>query len=480
MFAPVDERIVFQEGTASGKGRYVLYWMQQAQRLHFNPALQYAATRANQMNTSLLVAFVIMDCIPAAEAEHYCFMLEGLRDMLLESRNLGLDFRIYGGDAVDIISALGHDACLVVMDHSCLAWQKALRQSVKDSLSCTLVTEIDTETVVPVHIASDKEEYSAATLRTKLLRVLPEYLVFDDPPLPELPLADCGIRDAQCFKGEPVSTDELFQFASERIGLWAGSRRYSLKGGYTEAKRHLGIFSETKLAFYSLYRNHPDKDYQSEMSPYLHFGQISPLDIIHSLFPEHDAYALRALLKGRKALNDASRNMADYLEELIVRRELSWNFCTYNEDYGSFACLPGWAKASLLNHIHDPRDKHYSLEVLENAETEDEYWNAAQRQMLSRGKMHNYMRMYWGKRVLAWFDSVEEAYALLLYLNDKYSLDGRDANSYAGVAWCFGKHDRPWAERPIYGMIRYMNDNGLQRKFDMQAYISKVASEEPR
>ena len=121
-----------------------------------------------------------------------------------------------------------------------------------------------------------------------------------------------------------------------------------------------------------------------------------------------------------------------------------------------------------------------SLEVLENAETEDEYWNAAQRQMLSRGKMHNYMRMYWGKRVLAWFDSVEEAYALLLYLNDKYSLDGRDANSYAGVAWCFGKHDRPWAERPIYGMIRYMNDNGLQRKFDMQAYISKVASEEPR
>jgi len=448
--------------------------MQQAQRLHYNPALQYAIALAQETRMALLVAFVIMDNAFEAESGHYRFMLEGLGEVSQVCEGTGLDFRIYGGDVVEIIHTLGLDAGLVVFDHGCLKWQKAQRQRLKDMLAHTMVVEIETETVVPVHLASDKEEYSAATLRKKLLNILPEHLVFDDPPLPALPKADCRMMDHQRYQGDPASAEELLQFAAEHIDRLSKDRAFPLKGGYKQAKRHLMTFAARKLELYSALRNHPEKDFQSEMSPYLHFGQISPLDIINQLRADNDAYALRALLSGRKALTDSRINLADFLEELIVRRELSWNFCTYNEDYDSFTGLPAWAKASLLNHLPDAREGSYPPEVLENAETGDVYWNAAQNQMRHSGKMHNYMRMYWGKRAISWFQNPEEAFNFLLYMNNQYSLDGRDANSYAGVAWCFGKHDRPWAERSIYGMVRYMNDKGLERKYDMKVYLEKV------
>ena len=191
------------------------------------------------------------------------------------------------------------------------------------------------------------------------------------------------------------------------------------------------------------------------MSPYLHFGQISPLYI------------------AMEVLNSNSPGTDAYIEELVIRRELSTNFVFYNENYSSFRCLPEWCRKTLKGHQNDTREYTYTLEEMERAYTHDPYWNTAQKEMIITGKMHGYMRMYWGKKILEWRNNPEEAYQTALYLNNKYELDGRDPNGYAGVAWCFGKHDRPWAERKVFGNIRYMNANGLKRKFDADQYIKK-------
>jgi deoxyribodipyrimidine photo-lyase len=204
-------------------------------------------------------------------------------------------------------------------------------------------------------------------------------------------------------------------------------------------------------------RNDPTLDYLSHLSPYLHFGQISPLYI------------------ALKVIDTDSRGKEAFLEELIVRRELSMNFVFYNEKYDSFEAVPEWAKKTLKAHQKNKRQYTYSLEELETAQTHDAYWNAAQREMVGRGKMHGYMRMYWGKKIIEWSKTPEKAFQIALYLNNKYELDGRDPNGFTGVAWCFGKHDRPWGERPIFGNVRYMNDKGLKRKFDADRYVRMMS-----
>jgi deoxyribodipyrimidine photo-lyase len=197
----------------------------------------------------------------------------------------------------------------------------------------------------------------------------------------------------------------------------------------------------------------------SDISPYLHFGQISPLYV---------ALEVANAAGVRKEAREA------YLEQLIVRRELSMNFVNFNDHYDSYDCIPSWAKRTLAEHESDRRQYEYSVEELEQGRTHDPYWNAAQREMVDSGKMHNYMRMYWGKKIIEWTPKPEDAFRAALYLNNKYELDGRDPNGFTGVAWCFGKHDRPWQERKVFGKVRYMNAEGLRRKFDMDAYLRKV------
>jgi deoxyribodipyrimidine photo-lyase len=231
------------------------------------------------------------------------------------------------------------------------------------------------------------------------------------------------------------------------------------KGGTSRAKRLLKVFIAGKLKHYPEHRSDPGLDGISHMSPYLHFGQISPL------------YIATEVIKAKgvpRAAKDA------YLEELIVRRELSINFVHYHPAYGNFTALPGWARQTLERHLADRRPSRYRPEELEKGLTHDPYWNAAQREMALTGSMHNTMRMYWGKKILEWSDSPKDAFYTALRLNNKYQLDGRDPNSYAGVAWCFGKHDRPWMERDIFGTVRYMNDAGLRRKFGMDRYVKKI------
>ena len=232
------------------------------------------------------------------------------------------------------------------------------------------------------------------------------------------------------------------------------------ESGEDAAQKMLQYFIENKLEQYEELRNNPSKDYQSNLSPYLHFGQISSLRIALTL----------------KNLNEPQldKSINSYLEELIVRKELSDNFCFYNKNYDNFDGLKPWAQETLLKHLNDPRPNIFTIAQLEKAETYDHAWNAAQKELIRTGKMHGYMRMYWAKKILEWTSSPKQAIEYAVYLNDRYHIDGYDPNGYVGILWSIGGiHDRAWFERDIFGKIRYMNFNGLKRKFDIDAYIRK-------
>jgi deoxyribodipyrimidine photo-lyase len=230
----------------------------------------------------------------------------------------------------------------------------------------------------------------------------------------------------------------------------------NFKGGTSQAKKLLTKFIKSKLDKYPVLRNDPTQNYESNLSPYIHFGQISPVYI-----------ALKV-----KQTNSPGKDA--FLEQLIVRRELAHNLVYYNKNYYKYQILPAWAKTTLNFHKKDKRQYIYTLEQFELAQTHDPAWNAAQTQMVITGKMHNYMRMYWGKKIIEWSRTPEEAFDIALYLNNKYELDGRDPNGFTGILWCFGMHDRPWPERHVFGKVRYMNFAGLKRKFDVQKFIDSV------
>jgi deoxyribodipyrimidine photo-lyase len=433
-------------------GKYTLYWMQASQRVVFNHALKYAIRQANGRNETVVVLFGITDHFPEANERHYAFMLEGLAEVQEALHRRGIQFVLRHQSPELAAVELARDASMVVTDVGYLRIQKAWRSQLAKMAHCPVV-QVESDVIVPVRVASDKEAYAAATLRPKIQKHLQSYLV----PVKETPLKrnSLGLR----FKGlNPHHVDKVLS----KLRIDRSVRPVSsFTGGTSNAQRLLDEFISQKLKYYTERRNDPSRDYGSHMSPYLHFGQTSPLEIA---------------LKVRQARGEPKEATEAYLEELIVRRELSMNFVYYNPHYDSYEALPDWAKETLKAHEKDKRQYVYDLQAWEHARTHDPYWNAAQREMVITGKMHNYMRMYWGKKILEWSKTPEEAYRTSLSLNNKYELDGRDPNGFAGVAWCFGKHDRAWPERPIFGKVRYMNAAGLRRKFDIEAYVRRVDS----
>jgi len=328
------------------------------------------------------------------------------------------------------------------MDRGYLRVQKQWRREVGRNAPCTVV-QVESDAVVPVETASTKEEFAAYTIRPKINRNLDKFLV---------PLEQRELKTKDFMPDFESCVSDIAKLNIDR----SVSPVKSFTGGEDEAAKLLGIFIDEKLDDYDKLRNDPTKDAQSGLSPYIHFGNISPLETALAV-KDHPA-------------------SASFLEELIVRRELALNMVNFNAEYDSLKPLHPWAENTLNEHVKDVRIYIYTYEELENAETHDEAWNAAQREMLTTGKMHGYMRMYWGKKIIEWTETPEEAYRTAISLNDKYSLDGRDPNGFAGVLWCFGKHDRPWQERAIFGKVRYMNFAGLKRKFDVESYISKFRS----
>jgi len=426
--------------------------MQASQRVECNHALEYAVGEANGLHLPVVVVFGLTDRFPEANLRHYTFMLEGLEEVREGLRARGIRFVLLHRPPERAAVDLAAEAALVVTDRGYLRIQRQWRSHVAANAPCAVV-QVESDVVVPAETASPKEEYTAGTLRPKLHRVLKGYLA----PLGERPAR----KDSLSLRLDVDAQEDYAALARSMKIDRTVPPVVSLRGGTAAARARLEAFIAGKLRHYGDRRNDPGLDYASGLSPYLHFGQISPL-----------AVALRVCAE--KAVPAAARDA--FLEELIVRRELGINFALHNDRYDEYASLPDWARKTLAAHARDRREYLYDEGQWERAETHDPYWNAAQREMVLTGRMHNYMRMYWGKKILEWSRSPEEAFRTALRLNNKYELDGRDPNSFAGVAWCFGKHDRAWPERKVFGKIRFMNDAGLRRKFDMPAYLEKVAA----
>jgi len=440
------ERIKQLKEVGSRDGEFVLYWMQASQRSVNNHALEYTAKRAKDLEQPLVVFFVLTNSFPEANRRHYVFMLQGLKEVRANLNDRGVQFITRQGDPVNLVPEVTKDASELVTDRGYLNVQKEWRKKVKEKINCPM-TQVETDIVVPVEVASDKEEYAARTIRPKIQSKIDKYLNLPDEVKLKESSLDLEFNSIDLENPKDIVGDLDVNQDIKEVE--------EFKGGRSEALDRIDRFLEGKIERYPEESNDPNKDVLSGLSPYLHFGQISPVYV-----------AKRVKERGGKGSEE-------FLEELIVRRELAINFIHYSKDYRSLDCLPDWARETLEKHRDDEREYVYSEEEFENAETHDPYWNAAQRQMVETGKMHGYMRMYWGKKILEWTDTPEEGFRIALKLNNKYELDGRDPNGFTGVAWCFGKHDQGWKERPVYGKVRYMNANGLNRKFDADRYTEK-------
>ncbi|MBN2252562.1 MAG: deoxyribodipyrimidine photo-lyase [Kosmotogaceae bacterium] len=438
------ERIHRLNEMTSGHGEFVLYWMQASQRTYENHALEFAKQEAKTLGLPLVVLFIIVVNYPSANLRSFSFMLDGLRDVKYCLEDSGIRFVILKGNPADILPSVSENSAEIITDVGYLRHQIAWRRELASLVKCPVLA-VEANVVVPVKTASIKEEYNAATFRRKVMELVPEF-VNDYSPV-EFRSSTPRIEFEGSLNLDELSPADLDKSVPVVIGF---------RGGQEAAKAMLQRFIAMKIDRFEEDRNDPNCDCLSQMSPFLHFGQISPSWISRRVFESH------------------SPGTDAYIEELIVRRELSMNFAFYNLYYDSFRSLPSWAQKTLNDHRNDKRDPVYSLSQLERGETDDSYWNAAQSEMVLNGKMHGYMRMYWGKKLLEWNSDPETAIRVAIHLNDKYEIDGRDPNGYAGILWCFGKHDRAWPERPIFGKVRYMNSNGLKRKFDADAYVRKI------
>ncbi len=442
-----DARIKPLNAGSVREGRFVLYWMQSSQRTDTNLALDYAISKSNALDKPLMVCFGLAKAFPEANLRHFRFLLDGLRDVQIRLHALGIKLVVWDKSPELAVVELSKDACFVVVDRGYLRLLRQWYQYAAEHVKCPLI-QVEDNAIVPVETASPKEEYSAATLRPKIHKQLPHFLITQESPKLKRHSLDLKVDSLDLAR-----PDRLLN----ALDVDKTVRPAAFQGGATTAQTLLASFIKTKLSKYVDQKNNPTLDGVSNLSPYLHFGQISPIQIAQQV-----------------AQADAPESAKEvFLEELIVRRELAINYVYYNSSYASFEGLPNWAQATLNAHKADRREYLYTLEQLETAQTHDPYWNASQIQMRLTGKMHGYLRMYWGKKILEWTKTPKEAFQTALYLNNKYELDGRDPNGYAGVAWCFGKHDRPWVTRPVFGTIRYMNAAGLKRKFDADKYAAK-------
>jgi photolyase PhrII len=422
----------------------VIYWMSRDQRLNDNWALLYSQKIAIEKNRHIEVIFGLSSSFLNASERSYNFMIGGLKELEQGLQQYNIPFHLKYGNTVDEIVAFAESrgACMLVTDFDPVRLKQQWKKEVSQRLMIPVVT-VDAHNIVPCWAASNKQEFGAYTLRPKIHKHLPNYLT-------EFPMLQI-----QKYALPPIKNSWNAIHLESTVDMPALEW---IAPGEKAAKQTLKTFIAQRLDGYAQKRNLPELDWLSHLSPYIHFGMLS---------------AQRVALEIQKNKNDV-RDKDAFLEELIIRRELADNYCYYNKNYDSFLGLPSWAQATLNQHRQDERDYTYPLEVFEKAITHDPLWNAAQKEMYYKGKMHGYLRMYWAKKILEWTSSPEEALKIAIYLNDTYSLDGRDPNGYAGISWAIGGlHDRAWFERPVFGKIRYMNVNGAKRKFDVNAYIKR-------
>lgn len=473
---PARARLILDRPWQSGP---VLYWMHRELRCRDNWALIHARELASQRGQPLCAAFCLAETFGHAPRAHFAFLLHGLRGTAAELARLGIGFALLRGEPGRAVPAFARDirAGLVVTDADPTRLKRAWLAEAQSRLDCPLM-EVDGRNVVPARAASDHREYMARTIRPKIQRLLPEYLT----PMPEL----APPQHAWTAPLPAVHWDTL-------LGEF-GPPPAAFPPGEDAANAALEAFLAANLARYADERNTPLDPAGSRLSPYLHFGQLSAQRVALGVLdaaaghgtlnppkgapeakttPQRSGFCSCSAGRELRAPGPCDKGAEAFLEQLIVRRELAENFCLYEPNYDTPDAFPAWATATLDKHRRDPRPHLSSFAELEDARTPDPLWNAAQRQMLATGHMHGWLRMYWAKQLLLWTPDAATAMDWALRLNDTHSLDGRDVNGYAGIAWSIGGvHDRPWPERPVFGTVRSMTASGAARKFDVAAFVA--------
>lgn len=443
-----DQRVRKANGHAdNAQGRCVVYWMQRAQRGRNNAALNLAIELGNEFKVPVLAVFGLYDQFPGAERRHFRFLVQGLVDAAADLQNRHVPLVVRLDQPPEVVRQIVAETSpvAVVSDENPLKIGRKWREDLARSLNIPLYL-VDADVVVPTSLFT-KEEYAARTIRPKIHKAISPFLV----PLPN-PSADIAWNDNDLPRGETIDENGLMT----KLKVTGASELPHYRGGSVEAQKRLDRFIRQRLVKYDTERNEPIPYMTSELSAHLHFGHIDPTHVVLSVMAAGDE-------------NPASRDA--YIEEFVVRRELAINYCQWNPHYDSLAGCPDWARKTLAKHADDQRAYLYTIEQLQDAQTHDPLWNAAQKEMVLSGRMHNYLRMYWAKKILEWTPDAESAFDICLKLNDRWEMDGRDANGYTGVAWAIGgKHDRPWGERPIFGTVRFMSYESTRKKFDSEGY----------
>lgn len=455
-FDPRRKRVVaLQEGLPRPGAKYVLYWMQIHRRAYQNQALNFAIEQANALRLPLVVYEGLRPDYDQANDRIHQFIIEGAIDNQRDFAKRGMRYCFYlmpdamTGNRRAVAQLAQESALLVTDDFPAFIIPQHNRALVKQ-VECPAYA-VDANGVVPMRELT-KEEYAARTIRPRIHRLLPAYFWPIEEVAPKIknPALSLNLKEETQLDGANLQA----LLAATSIDHSVAPSRY-FHGGRKAALARLKVFLSERLKNYAAGRNLAGEHWTSELSPYLHFGHISAMEVAWEvLHAEAPAECIDA-----------------FLEEHIVRRELSYNFCHFNKKHASLEALPAWARQTLFAHEKDPRTRLYSAEQFEHAATHDELWNLTQRELLATGKIHGYMRMLWGKKIIEWSASPQEAMSTMIRLHHRYALDGRNPNTYTGILWCFGKHDRAWGpQRPIYGLVRYMTSENTKRKINFRAY----------
>lgn len=485
---PADRIRTLNRGEENPQGKYVLYWMTMARRASYNFALQRAVERAQALGRPLVVLEALRINYPYASPRFHRFVLEGMKDNAVAMDRRGILYYPYvepaSGEGSGLLEALSAQACLVVTDDFPCFFLPRMLQAAARSVNVRLEA-VDGNGLLPLEASPDAFP-TAYAFRRHLQRVLPRHL-FPFPlqdPLEDRTLPPAPVLPHNFSSRWPAADLELL-LAPEGLAplpIDHGVPPVDLQGGAKAARHRLSSFLREGLDRYAALRNDPAADATSRLSPYLHFGHLS----VHEVFlavasaegwnPGRLSPKATGSRTGWWGMGTAAES---FLDQVVTWRELGYVFCRRKpREYDRFESLPPWAQFTLERHAADRRDPLYSLEDLLSAQTHDPLWNAAQRQLLREGRIHNYLRMLWGKKVLQWSPHPREALAVLVELNDRLALDGRDPNSYTGILWCLGRHDRPWApERPVFGTVRYMSSENTARKFDVKPYLRRYGKD---
>lgn len=475
------------QGGVRGDGQYVLYWMIASRRLNFNFALDRALEHCRELHRPLLIFEALRCGYQWASDRFHRFVIDGMADNAARCATARVTYFPYvepvHGQGKGLLKALAGEACVVVTDEFPCFFLPRMVAAAATRLKVKMEA-VDSNGLLPLR-AAERAFSRAFDFRRHLQKVLPEHLA-------QVPCAD-ALSEAKPAKTAEVPKRILAKWPAASAALLAGKsgslaslridhqvQSTAMRGGHTAAVEQMKRFMKRKFAVYGEEHNAPELRATSNLSPYLHFGYISAHEIFGEITRREKWKTKKLALRATGARTgwwNMTGSTENYLDQLVTWREVGYNFTAHRDDYDRYESLPAWARETLDEHARDQRTSVYTLEEFEAAETHDALWNAAQIQLRREGYIHNYMRMLWGKKILEWSESPREATKILIQLNNKYSLDGRNPNSYSGIFWCLGRYDRAWGpERPIFGKIRYMSSENAARKFSVKNYIQRYSN----